>query len=140
MSRRSGNRGFLADWRPKPARVHRGGAWSRANRRKAEAERRRRVGRAITFVVGIPLALALAGALVFGERGLWRVAGMSDHQRQLLRDIAAIEARNAALRTDITRLRSDPFTIEAIARERLGMGRKGDVVYYFQPPEQAEAR
>ncbi|MFZ5862449.1 MAG: FtsB family cell division protein [Nitrospirota bacterium] len=140
MSRRSGTRGFLADWRPKPVRVHRGGAWSRRNRRKTEAERRRRAGRALTFVIGIPLAVALAGALAFGERGLWRVAGMADHQRQLAQDIAAIETRNAALRADITRLRSDPFTIEAIARERLGMGRKGEIVYYFQPPEQTEAR
>jgi cell division protein FtsB len=77
---------------------------------------------------------------LFGERGLWRVAGMSDHRRQLAQDIAAIEARNATLRTDITHLRSDPFTIEAIARERLGMGRKGEFVVYFQPPEKAEKR
>ncbi len=139
MSRRS-NKGFLSDWRPKPVRVHRGGAWSRANRRNAEAERRRRAGRVLTVVVGGPLLLVLAGALLFGERGLWRVAGMADHQRQLAQDIAAIQARNAALHTDITRLRSDPFTIEAIARERLGMGRKGEFVVYFQPPEKAEKR
>jgi cell division protein DivIC len=139
VSRRP-NKGFLTDWRPKPVRVHRGGAWSRANRRRAEAERRRRAGRVLTVVVGIPLLLVLAGALLFGERGLWRVAGMADHQRQLAHDIAAIEARNAALHTDITRLRSDPFTIKTIARERLGMGRKGDIVYYFQPPEKTETR
>jgi cell division protein FtsB len=139
VSRRP-NKGFLADWRPKPVRVHRGGAWSRANRRNVEAERRRRAGRVLTVVVGIPLLLVLTGALLFGERGLWRVAGMADHQRQLAKDIAVIEARNAALHTDITRLRSDPFTIEAIARERLGMGRKGDIVYYFQSAEKPEAR
>jgi cell division protein FtsB len=140
VSRRSGNRGFLSDWRSKPSRVHRGGAWSRANRRKAEAERRRRAGRVLTIVIGIPLALVLAGTLLFGERGLWRVAGMSDHQRQLSQDIASIEGRNAALQSEITRLRSDPFTIEAIARERLGMGRKGEFVVYFQPPEKDETR
>jgi cell division protein FtsB len=120
--------------------VHRGGAWSRANRRKAEAERRRRAGRVLTIVIGIPLALVLAGTLLFGERGLWRVAGMADHQRQLSQDIASIEGRNAALQSEITRLRSDPFTIEAIARERLGMGRKGEFVVYFQPPEKDETR
>jgi cell division protein FtsB len=120
--------------------VHRGGAWSRANRRKADAERRRRAGRLITLLVGLPMAAVLAGALLFGERGLWRVAGMVDHQRQLKQDIAAIEMRNANLHTDITHLRSDPFTIEEIARERLGMGRKGDIVYYFQPLDEAQAR
>lgn len=119
------------DWRPKPTRVHRGGSWARANRRKAEAERRQRVGRSITLAVGVPLVVALVGALLFGERGLWRVAGMADHQRNLKRDIATIEAENAALRNDIAHLKSDPLTIESIARERLGMGRKGETVYYF---------
>ncbi len=119
------------DWRPKPVRVHRGGAWSRANRRKEDAARRQRVGRLITMGVGIPLLVVLTGALVFGERGLWRVAGMADHQRQLKRTIASLEADNAALRNDIVHLKSDPLTIESIARDRLGMGRKGEIVYHF---------
>ncbi len=135
--RRGTTAGGGADWRPKPHRVHRGGSWARANRRKAEAERRQRVGRLVTLAVGVPLLVVLAGALVFGERGLWRVAGMADHQRQLKRDIATIEAENAALRNDISHLKSDPLTIESIARERLGMGRKGEIVYYF--PSTADA-
>lgn len=131
--RRRSTSGGGTDWRPKPARVHRGGSWARANRRKAEAERRQRVGRTITLVVGVPLVVILAGALLFGERGLWRVAGMADHQRKLKRDIATIEAENAALRNDIAHLKSDPLTIESIARERLGMGREGEIVYHFPP-------
>jgi cell division protein FtsB len=86
----------------------------------------------------VPLLAVLAGALVFGERGLWRVAGMADHQRQLKRDIAAIGAENAALRNDIAHLKSDPLTIESLARERLGMGRKGEIVYYFPSAEDAK--
>lgn len=139
MSRRY-HRGERSDWRSKPVRVYRGGTWSRANRRKTDAERRRRAGRLLTVTVGVPLIVVLAGALLFGERGLWRVAGMADHQRQLKQDIAAVEARNAELQADIARLRSDPFTIEAIARDRLGMGRKGEIVYYFQSPDKTETR
>lgn len=120
-----------ADWRPKPVRVHRGGAWARANRRKEAAAKRQRMARVLTLVLGVPLLLFLAGALLVGERGFWRVAGMVDHQRALKRDIAAIEAENAALRDHIARLKSDPLTIESLARERLGMGRKGEIVYYF---------
>lgn len=137
--RRGANDGGRTDWRPKPHRVHRGGSWARANRRKADAERRQRVGRWLTLGVGVPLLAVLAGALAFGERGLWRVAGMADHQRQLKRDIAAIEAENAALRSDISHLKSDPLTIESIARERLGMGREGETVYYFPSTEEATA-
>ncbi len=133
--RRNLNAGGGTDWRSKPTRVHRGGSWSRANRRKEDAERRQRVGRFITVGVGIPLLVVLTGALLFGERGLWRVAGMADHQRQLKRNIASIEAENAALRNDIVHLKSDPLTIESIARERLGMGRKGEIVYHFPRPE-----
>lgn len=137
--RRGSNAGDGTDWRPKPTRVHRGGAWSRANRRKTEAERRQRVGRWLTVGVGVPLLVVLAGALVFGERGLWRVAGMADHQRQLKRSIAAIEAENAGLRNDIAHLKSDPLTIESIARDRLGMGRKGEIVYHFPSAESSNA-
>lgn len=136
--RRKPNAGGGTDWRPKPTRVHRGGSWSRANRRKEDAERRQRVGRFITVGVGIPLLVVLTGALLFGERGLWRVAGMADHQRQLKRNIASIEAENAALRNDIVHLKSDPLTIESIARERLGMGRKGEIVYHFPRAEGAK--
>jgi cell division protein FtsB len=134
--RRGAPAGGDTDWRPKPTRVHRGGSWARANRRKADAERRQRIGRLLTLGVGVPLLVVLACALLFGERGLWRVAGMADHQRQLKRDIAAIEAGNAALRNDIAHLKSDPLTIESIARERLGMGRKGEIVYYFPSTEE----
>ena len=70
--------------------------------------------------------------LVVGERGLLTSLRMVDRRDRLERDITAIDARNAALRLEIERLRKDPLTIETLARERLGMGRPGELTYRFE--------
>lgn len=114
-------------------KVARGGRWSRSNRRRDDAARReRRIGM-LTLLIGGPIVVALLGSLLFGERGLIRFTSMADHHQRLKTGIAALEADNAALRHEIDRLKTDPVMIEEIARERLGMGRRGEVVYRFDP-------
>ncbi len=113
-------------------RVPRGGRWSRSNRRKDEAARHERFFQFVVLVVGLPALLWLVFDLVVGERGVLTSVRMVDHRDRLERDIAAIEAQNAALRLEIERLRKDPLTIETIARERLGMGRPGELTYRFE--------
>ena len=114
------------------ARVPRGGRWSRSNRRKGDAVRRERVFQFAVLVVGLPALLWLAVDLVVGERGLLTSMRMVDRRDRLERDIAAIDGQNAALRLEIERLRKDPLTIETLARERLGMGRPGELTYRFE--------
>jgi cell division protein FtsB len=43
-------------------------------------------------------------------------------------EIASIRKSNTSLQVEIHRIATDPFTIESIARERLGMVRPNDVV------------
>jgi cell division protein FtsB len=112
--------------------VPRGGRWSRSNRRKDDAARRERFFQFAVLVVGLPTLLWLVFNLVAGERGLLTSLRMVDRRDRLERDIAAIDVRNAALRLEIERLRKDPLTIETLARERLGMGRPGELTYRFE--------
>ncbi len=125
-------RGRTSAGAPSRARVPRGGWWSRSNRRKDDAARRERFFRFAVLVVGLPTLLWLVFNLVAGERGLLTSLRMVDRRDRLERDIAAIDGRNAALRLEIERLRKDPLTIETLARERLGMGRPGELTYRFE--------
>jgi cell division protein FtsB len=71
------------------------------------------------------ILVALASAALKG----WR-----DHQRAIRREatlqgeIAATEARIAALKQRIERLQSDPATLDRVARESLGLVRPSEVV------------
>jgi cell division protein FtsB len=117
---------------PGRMKVHRGGRWSRSNRRRDESARRERLGQTLVVLIGLPVLGLLLFTLLFGEMGLFRFARVSNHHEQLTQDIAAIETENAALSREIANLKHDPLTIETIARERLGMGRQGEIVYRFE--------
>jgi cell division protein FtsB len=125
-------RGRTSAGAPSRTRVPRGGRWSRSNRRKDDAARRTRFFQFAVLVVGLPTLLWLVFNLLVGERGLLTALRMVDRRDRIERDISAIDARNAALRLEIERLRKDPLTIETLARERLGMGRPGELTYRFE--------
>jgi cell division protein FtsB len=48
---------------------------------------------------------------------------------QLRTDIARLETENTRLRAEIDSVKKSSYAIERIAREDLGMSRKGEVVY-----------
>lgn len=52
--------------------------------------------------------------------------------------IDALTRRNAHLRTEIASLRSDPFYIEAVAREKLKLIRTGEVLVEY--PEETKSQ
>ena len=78
------------------------------------------------------IALLVIGFLIiFGKKGLidnyklqQRVAELREANQKTLKE-------NARLKQDILLLRKDPKYIERIARDELGMVRKGDTVYRF---------
>jgi len=47
--------------------------------------------------------------------------------------IEELEKENETLRTEITKLKTDPLYIEKIAREQLGMIRQGEIIYRIAP-------
>jgi len=70
-------------------------------------------------------------ALFFGDMGLVKYVRMLDYHQRLTDEMTTIQADNNALRDQIERLKHDPATIESLARERLGMGRRGEILYRF---------
>jgi cell division protein FtsB len=69
--------------------------------------------------------------IVFGNNGLVDNYILNEKSAILKDDNSRIIAENQALRTEILLLRGDPKYIEKIARDDLGMVRKGDIVYRF---------
>ena len=85
---------------------------------------------------GLPLAvltisLIAVPVLVLEPQGMPRM-------RTLEKELADVEAANAELRRDVSRLRTEvkdlrenPAAVERIAREQLGLVRKSEVVFQF---------
>jgi cell division protein FtsB len=89
-----------------------------------------------TWLRGLPLAvltvsLIAVPVLVLEPQGMPRM-------RALDKELSEVEAENAELRRDVSRLRTEvkdlrenPAAIERIAREQLGLVRKSEVVFQF---------
>jgi cell division protein FtsB len=89
------------------------------------------------LLLSLPLAVLTVSViavpvLVLEPEGLPRM-------RALDKELSGVQAENAELRRDVTRLRGevkdlrdDPAAVERIAREQLGLVRKSEVVFQFE--------
>ena len=105
----------------------------RANQRremvKAQQKRRWRL-----YVIGAGLAGAyFTYSILFDSMGFMKYVNMKRTEAQLADEIKALQDRNARLRKDIEAVKKDPDTLEALARERLGMVRKDEKVFLVLP-------
>ena len=77
----------------------------------------------------------LVGLLVFqlflGDMGI--VAGLRQRHAasRLRREVAVLKGRTDALMAEVRALKSDPFRIESIARDQLGLARPGEIIFLF---------
>lgn len=65
---------------------------------------------------------------LFGERGLMDTIRARRAFSNAARDLDRLKRDNAALRDQARRLRSDPATIESVARGELGLVRPGEIL------------
>lgn len=79
------------------------------------------------------LLLALVVGSLFGDRGILQWVRQRNQVEDLEREIAAIEEDNRLLAADIVALKSDPRTIERLAREELGLALESETVILIQP-------
>jgi cell division protein FtsB len=69
----------------------------------------------------------LANGLV-GERGLTETLRARRAFTESAQGLARLRQQNSTLRETVRNLRSDPATIEAVAREELGLVRRGEIL------------
>lgn len=87
-------------------------------------ERRRRIARYVLLAVSTVL---MVNALV-GENGYLASLRASQRESELNSNLSRLRAENAALIDEARRLRSDPDTLEAVAREDLGLIKPGETL------------
>jgi cell division protein FtsB len=69
--------------------------------------------------------------LVLGDMGV--LAGIRQRRvaSRLRSEVASLQIEHDALAADIQALNSNPFRIESIAREELGLARPGEIIFLF---------
>lgn len=84
--------------------------------------------KAVVLLSGV-LTLVFFISFVFSDRGLPELQHSRTRVSGLRSQITKLEADNARLRAEIESVKKSSYAVERIAREDLGMSRKGEVVY-----------
>jgi cell division protein FtsB len=95
--------------------------------------RKRRSGKTRTYR-GAILALALLSVAlvvheIYGEHGYLALHHQKREYDSLQREVRRLQEENQRLEKRIELLKSDPKTVESIARDQMGMARPGERIY-----------
>ncbi len=85
----------------------------------------------LAIAAGILFSIYLLSSFVLGEMGLVKYYRMKSQYNTLSDDISKLRLDNARLTGEVHELRSDPAYLERIARDKLGLARPGEIVYYY---------
>jgi cell division protein FtsB len=78
---------------------------------------------------GVGFFLLLSLLAVAGERGFFEVYKFSHHLERVESRIRTLEEENKRLRMEATGLRNDPYQVEKLAREDLGLARPDEIIF-----------
>ncbi len=84
--------------------------------------------RAFTLIAAA-LAVVLGLSFFFSNRGIAQLQQARKRVADLHADITRLQTENARLRSEIESAKKSTYAVERIAREDLGMSKKGEVVY-----------
>ena len=85
----------------------------------------------VALAAAVPLALYLLASFLFGDMGLVKYFRMKSRHSSLTEEIAMLKQDNVRLRREVRALKTDTAYIEKLARDNLGLARKGEIVYYY---------
>lgn len=84
--------------------------------------------RVVILLSGV-LTFVFLISFFFSDRGIVELQQARVRVADLHSDIKRLEADNVRLRAEIDSVKKSSYTVERIAREDLGMSKKGEVVY-----------
>jgi cell division protein FtsB len=85
-------------------------------------------GRLLRYILVFVTVVLVVDALV-GDKGLLETMRVRRQYAELSSSLESVREQNQQLRETIRRLNEDPGTIEAVAREELGLVRPGEIVF-----------
>jgi cell division protein FtsB len=103
------------------------------NRNYTRIDRGTREGRRkkLLLAAGVLLGIYFLASSILGEMGLVKYFRMKSRHSSLTDEIAMLKQDNVRLRREVRALKTDPAYIEKLARDNLGLARKGEIVYYY---------
>jgi cell division protein FtsB len=91
-----------------------------------------RVRRRLATGLAVVLAIFLGFHVMFGRNGVNSYEQKRTEDRDLKKQIDALQQENSRLNEHVDRLKNDPDAIEHEARERLHYARPGEVIYTLE--------
>ena len=82
-----------------------------------------------TLALGLVLIVAMGLAAVFSDKGFMNVYDFTEELDYLKTNNAVLVKENAAIRKEISALKSDPYAVEMLARDKLNLVKPGETVY-----------
>jgi cell division protein FtsL len=83
------------------------------------------------FLLSLGLFILLVLMAVFHENGILNAYQMGQELFKIRNENENLKIKNEKLRLEISDLKSDPYAIEKIAREKLNLTKPGDRVYHI---------
>jgi cell division protein FtsB len=83
----------------------------------------------VLILVSGALIFLFCLSLFFSDRGIGELQQARKRVDNLHADIARLQAENARLTAEVESAKKSTYAVERIAREDLGMSKKGEVVY-----------
>jgi cell division protein FtsB len=93
----------------------------------ARTSRRKKIG----LVLAAVIALYALWSFIVGEMGVIKYSRMRAQERSLRDEIEHLKQDNMRLMQEVRSLKNDPAYLERLARDKIGLARPGEVVYYY---------
>ncbi len=103
--------------------------WGQGNRYLRITRRQAEISPKLARIVLAGVLVLIAMIFFLSDVGLWNLWKAQKRIDTLNRQINDLVQQNTALQAEIEKLKSDPFAIEKVARERYGYLNPGDRVY-----------
>jgi cell division protein FtsB len=87
--------------------------------------------RSLVIIAAVSAAVAVFAILTFMNQGFLDIYRAYKQDRELTIKIKNAHAEADSLRSEIERLKNDTAYIEGLAREKIGMARKGEKIIKF---------
>jgi cell division protein FtsL len=101
---------------------------------KADRSSRRARWKTPLIAAGVLLVLYFIITRVVGEMGVVKYYRMRAQRTALTEEISKLKQDNLRLRKEVSSLKNDSAYIERVARDKLGLARPGEIVYYYGEP------
>jgi len=82
-----------------------------------------------TLALGLVLIIAMVLAAVFSDKGFMNVYDFTEELDYLKQSNSDLAEENARIQKEIDALKSDPYAVEMLARDKLNLVKPGERVY-----------